>query len=268
MEKYAISWGSPQRSPDDGKPKKTLRIGVPLVAGIPRCPLKVRKKKAVNHLPQLLSQNTLGAYLKALSEKTPTPGGGAAAALTLAQSCALFAMALRVSSNDLKNPLPPSPFLPNPPPELAQVLAQFDGLQSRFLALGDQDVEVFNSLMGAYRLPKETAADRETRRHQIQTQTVLALKVPLQMAETGLVTLRWAPFAVYLSKATIISDCAIALELLVSGIHCCLVNIAINLKSLTDQSTREKTLKDMHQIEQDTQLQSGPLRDYCKKLLD
>ena len=218
-------------------------------------------------LPPNLSQNTLGAYLKALSEKTPTPGGGAAAALTLAQSCALFAMALRVSSNDLKNPLPPSPFLTEPVPELAQVLAQFDSLQSRFLTLGDQDIEVFDALMGAYRLPKETATDKETRRHQIQTQTALALNVPLQMAEAGLLTLRWAPLAVYLSKPSIISDCAIALELLVSGIHCCLVNAAINLKSLTDQDTREQTLKHMKQIEEDTLLRSSPMRDYCKKLL-
>jgi formiminotetrahydrofolate cyclodeaminase len=221
----------------------------------------------VNTPTDSLNQNTIGDYLQKLGDKTPTPGGGAAAALTLAQSCSLYTMALRISFPDPKHPLPSSPFLPGPLPNLGEILDHFDGQGTEFMALGDRDMATFEALMEAYRLPRETSEQKDRRRHQIQTQTALALKIPLKMATSGLLTLKWAPYAVYLAKPSIISDCAIATELLLSGIQCSLINIRINLKSLADKDIQDQTVANISLIEEEMRIKSQPLVDYCKKLL-
>ena len=95
---------------------------------------------------------TIDAFLQQLSSKAPIPGGGGASALVAALSASLTHMvgALTVGK----------PKYAAVEPEMNDLLKQTEALAERFLALMDEDAEAFEPLAQAYRLPKETEADK------------------------------------------------------------------------------------------------------------
>ena len=79
---------------------------------------------------------TLDAFTGMLASRTPTPGGGSAAALSGAIACALGSMVARFSKDE----------------ELA---LKWDGRRSRFLDLVREDCEAYDLVSAVLKIPKE-----------------------------------------------------------------------------------------------------------------
>lgn len=214
-----------------------------------------------------LRDQKMGSYLEALGSSAPTPGGGAAVALTLAQSCALYMMALRISFRDTDQTLPKTPHEEGPDLTLHQWLEEMGQFQRMFVDLGDQDAAVFGAVMAAYRLPRVTAPEKALRQEEIQSATKRALEVPLAMARLGLKVLKFAKYSVDLSKSKIISDCAIATDLLESGFKGALMNIAINLKVVVDETYGENIRTEVHEMERSVVDACQRMRADCKRVM-
>ncbi len=218
-----------------------------------------------------MQDETIQSYLDALGHHSPTPGGGAAAALTLAQSCALYCMALNVTFRDLDQPIPlstsVSPVMKGQAKSVRDVVHKIEDFRWEFIVMGNKDMAVFTKLMDAYQRPKSTEKAKAARQKQIQKQTMAALDVSLQMAKLGVDVVTWGQYAVYLAKPNIISDSAIATELLVTGVKCALINAKINLKSLDDVDKRQQKSVEIQLIEDKLLPSTNPLREYCQNLL-
>ncbi|ABG04529.1 Formimidoyltetrahydrofolate cyclodeaminase [Rubrobacter xylanophilus DSM 9941] len=107
-------------------------------------------------------QMPLGRFLEALSSGEPAPGGGAAAAVSVAMAAGLAAMAARLSSAG----------------ELAE---RADALREEVAPLARADAEAFGRVLAAYRLPRGS----EGRRERIGEALGEAAGVPLEMARIG-----------------------------------------------------------------------------------
>ena len=89
-------------------------------------------------------------FLDQLAARTPTPGGGGAAAVTGAMAAGLVAMAARFSATQL--------------PGAGELAEQADGLRRRLARLVDMDARAYAAVLGA-RLPGRRASGASGRRH-------------------------------------------------------------------------------------------------------
>lgn len=106
-------------------------------------------------------------FLDQLAARTPTPGGGGAAAVTGAMAAGLVAMAARFSATRL--------------PGAGELADQADELRRRLAQLAEEDARAYAAVLEALRLPRE-ASEREVQR---QEALLGAALVPLEIAGIG-----------------------------------------------------------------------------------
>jgi formiminotetrahydrofolate cyclodeaminase len=106
-------------------------------------------------------------FLDQLAARTPTPGGGGAAAVTGAMAAGLVAMAARFSATRL--------------PGAGELADQADELRRRLAQLAEEDAQAYAAVLEALRLPRE-ASQREVQR---QEALLGAALVPLEIAGIG-----------------------------------------------------------------------------------
>jgi len=119
-------------------------------------------------------------FLDQLAARTPTPGGGGAAAVTGAMAAGLVAMAARFSSTRL--------------PGAGELADQADELRCRLAQLAEEDAQAYAAVLEALRLPEGTS-QREVQR---QEALLGAALVPLEIAGIGA---RVAAMAVRVAEA-------------------------------------------------------------------
>jgi formiminotetrahydrofolate cyclodeaminase len=115
-------------------------------------------------------------FLDQLAARTPTPGGGGAAAVTGAMAAGLVGMAARFSARQL--------------PEAGDLADQADELRRRAAGLAEADARAYTSVLETLRLPREADPRREA--------LLDAAVVPLEIAELGA---RVAQLAVRVAEA-------------------------------------------------------------------
>jgi formiminotetrahydrofolate cyclodeaminase len=106
-------------------------------------------------------------FLDQLAARTPTPGGGGAAAVTGAMAAGLVAMAARFSETRL--------------PGAGELADQADELRRRLAQLAEEDAQAYAAVLEALRLPRD-ASQREAQR---QEALLGAALVPLEIARIG-----------------------------------------------------------------------------------
>lgn len=190
---------------------------------------------------KLTSTRTKGLeeFLSELSQPTPTPGGGACAALGGAIATSLLLMVINLT---LKKP-------PNEDiiKELNLIKDSLLKRQKRFYELINLDSEAFNKVMQAYKLPKSTDQEKNLRIEKIQTALKDACAVPAEVFDLAVSTLQDIPPIIEKGNPNAISDVGVAISNLQSAVQSAKLNILINLKSISDtdyvQSTKNKISK-------------------------
>jgi formiminotetrahydrofolate cyclodeaminase len=111
----------------------------------------------------------LRAFLDELAERSPTPGGGSAAAVTTAMAAGLVAMVARASRRSW--------------PDAAAVAAQAESLRARASPLAHEDARAYDKVL---RLLDERAADDPVRRdYALGTALSRAADLPLRIGEAA-----------------------------------------------------------------------------------
>jgi methenyltetrahydrofolate cyclohydrolase len=166
-------------------------------------------------------------FLGELASKAPTPGGGSVAALTGAMAAGLITMVCDLTIGKSQH----ADF----EAEAQSLRERAEVLRAELEQLAQADVNVFNNLMAAYRLPRTTDADAASRRAAIQKVTRQAAEVPLRVARAGVGLLPLcAPLARQGARAAV-SDVGVAALLIQSTVPAALLNVEINLAVLEDQ---------------------------------
>lgn len=120
-----------------------------------------------------LTEMTIGGYLDAVASDAPAPGGGAVAALVVAQAAALAAMSGRFSisrARDLDTV------------ECVELVARAEGLRAAAAPLADADADAYRAFTAAVRMPADAGP---TRTAAIAAARSRAADVPLGTAEAA-----------------------------------------------------------------------------------
>ena len=176
----------------------------------------------------MIAKAEIGQYIENLGAKTSSPGGGAVAAVTGAQSIGLIEMVCQ--------------FTPENETAIANIVQRTQILAPKMLALGDDDVVCFEALMASYKLPKSTTSEKSKRTQSIQVCLAAAATVPLDIIKiiNGVI-----PDIQYLAdygNPNLITDVAIAASLGQSALTSSQLNVLINLKQIRDQTFRAQAL--------------------------
>lgn len=164
-------------------------------------------------------ETTIEGWLERLASKTPTPGGGAAAALSAAVAAGLVGMVTSYTTG---------PTYADRESRMNELQAEAAKLRADALTLADDDEAAFGAVGAAYGLPKDTDAGKETRRVAIERALIGAAEPPTR---TGLVAARLVEIAAELvaaSNPNVVSDVAVAASCARSAIESAIVNVEIN----------------------------------------
>jgi len=182
----------------------------------------------------VIAKAEIAQYIENLGAKTSSPGGGAVAAVTGAQSIGLIEMVCQFTpENENENKSETA---------IASMVQRTQTLAPKMLALGDDDVVCFEALMASYKLPKSTTSEKSERTQSIQVCLAAAATVPLNIIKiiNGVI-----PDIQYLAdygNPNLITDVAIAASLGQSALTSSQLNVLINLKQIRDQTFRVQAL--------------------------
>jgi glutamate formiminotransferase / formiminotetrahydrofolate cyclodeaminase len=176
---------------------------------------KVRAVDAATRPPESIT-----SFTERLAARTPTPGGGSAAALAGALGAALGEMVLAYSIDPTK-----------PPDDLASARSRLEEGRVRFLALVEEDSRSYDAVRAARRARKERPGDAAG---EAGYRSALrgAVAVPLETARLGRELSDRLASVGPRTKAALASDLTSALALFRASIEGALANVAINLADL------------------------------------
>jgi formiminotetrahydrofolate cyclodeaminase len=173
-----------------------------------------------------LSELSVSTLLDALAAATPAPGGGSAAALAAAMSAALTAMVAGLTIG--------RPRYADAQEEMAAVLSRAEALRRALAGAADADTAAYRAVTAAYRLPKESAAQKAERAAAIQVAMRRAAEVPLETASWCAELLELAGRVAARGNPNASSDAAVAALLAHAGLLGAARNVRINLRSISD----------------------------------
>lgn len=173
-----------------------------------------------------IKDQSIQCFLDNLASKSATPGGGSVAALLGAQSAALTSMVCNLTIG--------KPKYLEVEAEMQALLQQSEALRGRLTALVKADVDVFDRLMVAYGLPKETDGDKAARSAAIQAVLKEATEVPMDCARACAEAISLSRTAATLGYSGVISDAGAAVMAAYAGLKSAALNVYINTGSLKD----------------------------------
>lgn len=174
-------------------------------------------------IPKKISNLTTGDFLKNLSNKNPTPGGGAAAALTASMAAALCQMVAGLTLTKKKYEADYK--------ILAEIMNNAGNLRDNLLFLAEDDVEAYDAVVAAYMLSKNNS----TRSQLIQKALKKATEIPLQTMIAADKITKLAKTLTNKGSKNANSDAKSALYLAKAAKASALENVRINLKVIDDK---------------------------------
>lgn len=174
----------------------------------------------------MIGGHTIDGFLETLASDSPTPGGGAVAALAAASGAALIEMVCNLTI-DKKN-------YEEEWDRMREIRAQVERARAALVTLADRDATAFDDVMEALRMPKGTDEQKAVRSAAIQKGYLAAAQVPLEIARAAAVLLPVAIETVERGNVNAASDGASAAQMLFAGTECAIYNVQINAAALKD----------------------------------
>jgi methenyltetrahydrofolate cyclohydrolase len=178
-----------------------------------------------------LGEQTLDAFLERLAARVPAPGGGASAALHAAQAAALLGMVARYSDGER---------CAEHADDIAAVLAQADELREQSLGLADADAAAFARVGDAYKLPRETDAQRAERDGAIAEALIGAARPPAAVIDAAARLVALAEHLRPIGNPNVITDVAAAADAARAAATTARVNVEINAGGIGDAAVRSE----------------------------
>ena len=185
-------------------------------------------------------ETTIKPFLDELASGAPAPGGGSAGAAVGAMGAALVSMVCNLTVGKEKFAAVEA--------ELQEVLAQAEARRAELTRLITDDTAAFNQVMAAFRLPKESEADRATRREAIQAATQQATRVPLATARACAQVIELSQVVAKLGNPNAVSDAGAAAACARAGLKAAALNVLINLPSIKDRAFVAAQQAELEQI--------------------
>jgi formiminotetrahydrofolate cyclodeaminase len=183
---------------------------------------------------------TIEDFIEQLASASPTPGGGSASALAGAMAAAMVEMTCNLTVGREK--------FRDVEDRLKVVLARAGELRAQLVAAVDEDTAAYDEVSQAYKMRKETDAEKAARSEAIQKALMSATQVPLRVAKAAMETAQLAQIALEDGNPNVASDALVARLLADAARAGAVVNVEINLSSLKDfdyVTSIEEELRDL-----------------------
>jgi formiminotetrahydrofolate cyclodeaminase len=170
--------------------------------------------------------STLREFLDRLASPAPVPGGGAAAALTGTLGVSLLLMVASMEKTRTN--------APEEVADLAAAAARLRPVREELTSLIEEDSQAYVEVLIAFKLPRETDAEKTARQTAIQRALQLATDVPLRTMRLCETALRDAPVVVRFGNPNAATDAAVGARLLLAALESAGVNVDVNLPGIKD----------------------------------
>jgi methenyltetrahydrofolate cyclohydrolase len=188
----------------------------------------------------MITQKSVNTFLDELASGAPTPGGGSAAAIMGAMGAALISMVCNVTIGKKG--------LESVEPEMKSVRDESERLRLRLTAMVAEDVEAFNGLMAAYRLPKTSDDERSARAAAIQSSLRAATETPLACARACAEVVALSKRAAEKGYAGVISDAGVGVLTANTALRSAALNVYINAPTLKDRAFADAATAELEQL--------------------
>ena len=173
--------------------------------------------------------------LRSIASSEPTPGGGSVAALSLAHAHSLSLMVARLT-------LAKEKWVEGHDAAKATIELSEPALEEAIL-LAISDSEAFESVISAYRLPKETEEEKKQRSEEIRNATIGAALAPLNTASSAQKLLSNLEKQSASCNPNALTDLASASEMALSAAKIASLNVRINLEYIEGEDVDLLTSK-------------------------
>jgi len=187
-----------------------------------------------------LQEKSVLGFLDELASSAPTPGGGSAAAVMGAMGAALLSMAcnLTVGKRDYSDV----------EAEMREALAKAENLRDRFQQMIRADIEVFDAVMAAYRMPRESDDEKTNRDESIQLALKEATLVPLECAKACSEVIALSRVVAEKGNKNVVSDAGVGVAAAFAALRSAALNVYINTGQIKDEVFAATQLEALERI--------------------
>lgn len=183
-------------------------------------------------------------YLESLAARTPTPGGGSAAAFVASMGAALVAMVARIVRE-------------NPKYETEHgacdgIIEKADTLRIRAALARETDESAYAAVVAAMALSKSSAEERTIRASVLQSALTLAATAPLDVAEIAKLVAVLAERAIALGNANLAGDIGTAAECAQAALNASAYHVRSNHTYMKDREIIARQESELARYERDT----------------
>lgn len=207
-------------------------------------PFDPNKKIIEYQLRDAARERLVGMNLSAFADETasesPAPGGGSIAAYVGALGASLATMVANLSSH--------KPGWDERWKEFSDWAEQGQEIKKRLLHLVDEDTHAFNGVMDAFRLPKNTDAEKQVRKAAIQAATLQAIETPRQVMQLAFDSFPLIRAMAEIGNPNSVSDAGVGALCARAAIHGAFLNVKINTVGLTDKAHAAKLVQEGEQL--------------------
>ncbi|HEY7068113.1 MAG TPA: cyclodeaminase/cyclohydrolase family protein [Chloroflexota bacterium] len=178
-----------------------------------------------------LRDEPLGAFLAQAASASPTPGGGALAAVGGALGAAMIAMTARLTEGRKQYEAVQA--------QVADLAAAADAAREALLDLADADAAAYEAVVAAMRLPPGDATERAARTAALQAALVEATNVPAAVVQRCHAVLALADTAAEITNRNALGDVATGALLAEAAMRAAAVQAELNLAGIADAAFTE-----------------------------
>ncbi len=168
----------------------------------------------------------LDEFVSSVASAEPVPGGGSVAALSAGLAAALGEMVAGLTEGKKK--------FEGVEAQVHELHRHLSGLRAELQQLVQEDASAYSRVMAAFKLPKESEAEKAARSAAIQSATRFATEVPLKTMRAARAVLGCVEILAGIGNPNARSDAAVGGQLAFAAIKGAQYNVLINLPGLKD----------------------------------
>ena len=134
--------------------------------------------------------------------------------------------------------------------------------KNKLLALVDEDTNAFNKIIEGFRMPKDSDTEKEERIKAIETATIFATEVPLQVMETAFASMEVMDAMTKIGIDNSLSDAGVGALCARTAVYGAYFNVRINAKDIKDRRKAEDLLNKAKIIFDNTVALEAAIIDY------
>jgi formiminotetrahydrofolate cyclodeaminase len=179
-----------------------------------------------------LYNESFSRILELACSKSHVPGGGSVSAMSATLGASMGAMVANLTI-DKKG-------YENAREEVAKILDYMTTGIEDIKKLTQDDMDAFDSLLSAYRMPKSSDEQKAARKEEIQKATVTASIVPLRISAASNNLLFHIKRLSAIGNGGVVNDCAVAAILLEGSVRAAMLSVDVNFANIADPAVKDE----------------------------